>query len=504
MPYFYEEGEFTTSDPNVIVHSIPVNTAVSDVYIRKADGTPVRFSGRQRYFFHPKFQFDTGITTYGELWEVLKPIFIRGRAAGDYDLPDDFISTFCVAFFGGTSHNRPTDSAVTSLEMYPFPRSQSRVRLRTSSSKWRLYPTTEEFWNGLSDDWVQKIESQVRFLNEPLLRYLPLEASSNSNPSSGSQFMLCPDVDPTASPIKHYDLYSFDFNIGGWHVTPRIVDPFHDEQWGVLKNYTFKMNPTSYKFFRHTEKEQPNRLMFGLELEMSTRIKPFELNYIVKEMEPKQEPFFCFKSDSSVGGEYRERYEIVTVPCSPKYLKENFRILFSKLELLVDNQSRPLSYYFDLSPTLSNGIHIHVSKDAFEGDTHKHRFSSLFNLYNKDAMEFLSKVSSRSEYWNNRFCFISPKYKGYTTAFRLKNLSAHSEDRHSVCHSLNTETVEVRLFQGIVNLKHIHACIEFTEAMFNFSQFCSYKVFSQAFVKEFTNWLFQQQGYRNIKERTKR
>lgn len=287
-----------------------------------------------------------------------------------------------------------------------------------------------------------------------------------------------------------------DYIVTDNHVSSESVP--NDSKWGKVMNYSFKMNPTEYNFFRRTERDVLDCPMFGFELEISSKISEKEINYIVQHVEPKQEPFFIFKQDSSISGQYSYMLELVTVPCSYRYLKKAWKIFFTKLERLCQNKGLSLSDVVDCSAGLSNGIHIHVAKDSFYSDLHQRKFLTIFNQWDSRAVSFLTKISGRpTKYTENRFCPVDSAYNGYTLARRLRNRGTSSR---SVCHSGNTATVEVRLFQGIFNLDHITRCLEFTEAMREYSDVCPFSSISRTFTEHFTEFVTKSSGFRNLKE----
>lgn len=270
--------------------------------------------------------------------------------------------------------------------------------------------------------------------------------------------------------------------------------------WFEHRNYSFRP-----EFVFNSLPKERHSLFFGLELEVSTRLSTKEMQKIVTEVEPKQEPFFYFKQDSSISGQYSNKIEIVTMPCTPSYLKKNFKIFFKKLEDLCAAKGVSLGDVFDMSQQLSNGIHIHVANEAFvqssyRDNRHKNKFLTAFNQWDKTFQDFLMKVTKRpTSIKDSTYCHVHPGMDGYTLARRLARGTNGSHDRHSSCHETGN-TVEVRVFYGLPDIKHILSCIEFTQAMFHFTQYAPISSFGASFATVFTNWLSKQPGYRSIKE----
>ena len=266
-------------------------------------------------------------------------------------------------------------------------------------------------------------------------------------------------------------------------------------KWNKLRNYTFKMDSDEFNFFRHLKGECKSSVMFGMELEVSTALDIRELQAIVTEVRPKQEPFFIFKQDSSISGRYSNKVELVTVPCTPKYLKKAWKLFFEKVERLCEERGLELKDVFDVSPTLTNGIHIHVSKDTFLDKLHKRKFVAAWNSTSSSSVvRMLSVVSGRSDYMNNAYC--RPSYR-YETP-RVARLLLTDTDGRATCHEL-PRTIEVRLFQGIVDIKHILRCIETTEAMYYMSSVMPISKF-HSYPDLFAEFVTKHPGYTNIKE----
>jgi len=262
------------------------------------------------------------------------------------------------------------------------------------------------------------------------------------------------------------------------------------------------MDPTEFNFFRKMSKESSQVPFYGMELEVSTDVTTEELYRIVTEVEPKQEPFFISKDDSSIKGNKVHKYELVTVPCSRKYLRDAWKKLFGKLEVLCKAKGKELGDYFDVRTDLTNGIHIHVSKDKFYGDFHRRKFLTAFQQWDSRNVEFMTKVSGRpqAKFSDYRYCPLDERYVGRTLARRLKKGAMRDEGSRSVCHGNNSATIEVRLYQGVVNLDHILRCLDHTDAIFEFTNQVSLKVFGRAFVPKFEEFILKGSKYQSIKK----
>lgn len=283
--------------------------------------------------------------------------------------------------------------------------------------------------------------------------------------------------------------------------------------WTDVMNYTFRMEPDKYKFFRSVNNEQ--NYFFGLELEVSTKLSAKEIQAIVTEVEPKQEPFFIFKQDSTLSGKYNNYVEIVTVPCSPRYLRKNFKIFFQKLNKLCKEKNMSISDVFDTSRDLNNGIHIHVSRDDFCFKHHVNRYLAAWNQWDDQVMKLFQEVSQRpGKYSESRWCkqsqnFLKTKPKSKFKLAKFKRASAQksiatrlkgvrAEDRYCIINQENSATLETRIFQGIFDLSHIMQCISFNEAMLDFTAVASYSQFDDKFVESFHKFIEGKVKYKSI------
>lgn len=267
--------------------------------------------------------------------------------------------------------------------------------------------------------------------------------------------------------------------------------------WEKHYNYTFKMAPEDFNFFRSVKNE--SNTMFGMELEVCTKLTTVEIQKIVTKVEPKQEPFFIFKQDSSITGKYPNLLELVTVPCTPRYLRKNWKIFFQKLEKLCREQNMQIDDVFDTSKNLNNGLHIHVSNESFNDKPHYKKFLTAWNQWNRSVVNLFNTVADRpTDYTKVRYCKVNHEYDGKILARRLKGLT--QSDRMTVAHSLSGKTIEVRVYQGIFDIKHIMRCISFTEAMFEFCSIMGYSDFDKKFVKSMSDFVRSERKYASLYE----
>lgn len=267
-----------------------------------------------------------------------------------------------------------------------------------------------------------------------------------------------------------------------------------------VMNYTFSPELV----FLSAPKER-TEMYVGMELEVSTKLSAYELQHIVTQVHPQQEVFFYMKSDTSITGRYHHRYEIVTRPITPRRLRKELRILFTKLGKLCDAKGYDLKDVFDTATDLSNGIHFHVNKRAFVQNTstdkkHMRRFLAAFNQWDRGFQQWIQRITKRPVPLDrSEYCYVHPGLDGYTIARRLRRGPA-GRDRHAACHDAGN-TIEVRVWQGIVDLHHILACLELTVAMFEFTVYVPRTSYgTRRFIQSFNDYVLKARGFRYAKE----
>lgn len=343
------------------------------------------------------------------------------------------------------------------------------------------------------------------------LRTKSLSFSLRSRAPSGFQLVQLdePEGGVIEASVTDYRIGTIVLRPAAQQETPTPTD----EKWTNVWNYTFRMDKDEFNWFRSVSGE--NNVFFGMELELNTKLKPTEIQYIVSEVEPKQEPFFIFKQDSSITGKYSQMVELVTVPCTPRYLRKNLKIFFQKVQKLAEAKGKTIGDFFDTSRGLNNGLHVHVSKDSFISRSHYNKFLTAWNQWEDGVVNLLNEASARPTlYKDNYYCTISHEYiqtksKGKTTltkferrhaqrslAKRLRGIPVSS--RTSVAHDSNPHTIEVRVFQGIFDLTHVMQSISFTEAMFEYCAEVGYSGFDKYFVPTFSKFVTKQRKFASL------
>lgn len=214
----------------------------------------------------------------------------------------------------------------------------------------------------------------------------------------------------------------------------------------------------------------------GVELELTT-------DYCINDLiDACKEPFFIAKQDSSITGQKLNKMELVTVPGSFKYLKKQYAHWFNNL-----NYSK-----FDCTTETSNGMHVHVDRQAFDDDYHIRNFCWFIN--NPANTPFIVAMSDRGSLQAMQtYTPFFPFPHGYTRTQAFKT-----------CHRLigrqrgatnlkggwdHAKTIEVRIFRGIVSYAAIIKNLEFVESLYHFTQ--SLRSYRNMSLESYFKWLME-------------
>jgi len=231
---------------------------------------------------------------------------------------------------------------------------------------------------------------------------------------------------------------------------------------GIIHQYGFnKQGNRGATFQFHGIEVNRNKLFMGFELEM-------ELNHItgttyreavglVKKLEKDN---ICYlKDDSSING---KGFELVTHP----HTLEAYQVandLWNYIELLRTD------YHARSWDTDSCGLHVHVSRLAFDSGAHTHRFISL--IY-KNPREMMKLAGRKTEFAS--FSDVWKPDEWGVPQFNVTHKLHSSEwsERHSAVNTTNPNTLELRFFRGNMKREGImcalelcHASVEYTRVM---------------------------------------
>lgn len=227
-----------------------------------------------------------------------------------------------------------------------------------------------------------------------------------------------------------------------------------------ILNYTFNVAGQLPSFVEKGARS------YGVELELSSKYPPAVLSYILTKVEPKQEQFFLFKSDVSVhtSSEYPFAIELVTSPCSRRFLQKNFFLFFDKVKKVLGDDA------FAIDKGESNGIHIHVAKEHF---TSRHTKKFLF-FWNTLPVQSLKDLVGREP---THYCRQDNPTYGARKISRVLNKDYLER---SAAHERKTFTLEVRVFAGIPTYKHLKKCLSLVENSCDYTKAMPYSLMKAA------------------------
>lgn len=230
-------------------------------------------------------------------------------------------------------------------------------------------------------------------------------------------------------------------------------DYSHDEDDDVriVHDYSYRPDPV----FRSSEGED-TRLYFGIEVETEARGEDWGIRRTAAEYAGlilESERLAYLKSDGSLSC----GFELVTHPMSHSYFMNNAGTLWDTIHSLKTN------YNMMAWGTKTCGLHIHISRNGFNGGSHQHRFLQLV-YNNKDFYEIMAGRSS--SHWA-KFDDIYD-HDGKKT-FRHK-LNREGSDRYAAVNTNNRNTLEMRIFRGSLNTGYIKACIDLAHASVEFTR----------------------------------
>lgn len=211
------------------------------------------------------------------------------------------------------------------------------------------------------------------------------------------------------------------------------IKPYGYKPIPQFKTTNRKQNSENYLF-------NNDKTFFGFELECVTDNR----NAIMPVAEMVQNELkknVYLKHDGSLEG---KGFEIVSEPMSFNYLQQELSYEF--LNILKQNNFMS----WDAKKIgISCGIHVHVSKAGFNGNSHIYKFTQLI-LENKN--EWVKMAGRNSKQWSSYEKNLTPildvlHKKTYQPRYVAVNLS-------------NEHTIEVRLFRGSLNETRFKSAIE--------------------------------------------
>jgi len=237
------------------------------------------------------------------------------------------------------------------------------------------------------------------------------------------------------------------------------ADKLSPEFKKISRQLNYTANPMEFikNSYRKLECEKYDEVPFyGVELEVSTSLT------VPKLVTAFGVPFAICKSDSSISGAFRMGQEIVTIPASLKYHRERWTQFFDTVNIS----------QIDTSVNTTNGMHVHIGRQHFDGASHLMRFTYWFsNTHNR---WFVMEVSDRN-ISNLNYCNFPNIIDLKTSGKKFLDSTRLSNGKMYAVNLTKTATVEVRIFKGVANYAAVMKNLELVDAVFHYTHDCSIK-----------------------------
>jgi len=231
---------------------------------------------------------------------------------------------------------------------------------------------------------------------------------------------------------------------------------------GVLRYDVDVMDYLDKQKLEYEPKITRKTKLFGLEIEMEARSScPSDFPEQIDELFNGQ---YCkFKGDGSLGN----GFEMVTAPCTLAYHRKQIDKLFD-WDNWTDNDKNT---YVKAWNTDTCGIHVHINRASFTGS----QIGKILQIVNEDMnRNFIEAVAGR-------------KANDYAK-FKQKSIAEGSQRDYSKYEAVNTahsQSIELRIFRGNVTKNGILRVLEFSSALADYVQQCSFKALHY---RDFLKW----------------
>ena len=214
-----------------------------------------------------------------------------------------------------------------------------------------------------------------------------------------------------------------------------------------LLNYGYKPYPIFHDIDATDVPPRPGVVYMGVELEMESR--DHAVNDCVDLIDRRLGGFVYCKEDGSLS----HGLEMVTHPFTLEYA--HTPNLWSVLDELRRMGCRSWN-------TTTCGMHIHVSRTAFDGSAHLYRFTQLVLKNEPACVSFAGRKNDTYASFRD----------GYQPGFIAKVIKGRAHGSRGAVNLQNGATVEVRMFRGslrinrlLANLEFVHAAVEYTREL---------------------------------------
>lgn len=236
-----------------------------------------------------------------------------------------------------------------------------------------------------------------------------------------------------------------------------------DISTGLVCSYSYK--PLPY-FNYNSSTGGGGGVIFGFENEINYKSEDYD-SALKSVYQGFDSNVLYLKSDGSISG---AGFEVVSHPMTLDF--------FDSLDL---------SPLYSVSPKdrdTSCGLHVHVSRSSFSGQSHLYKLTEFINS-NKTLIK---KIAGRE------FCNYAMKIETKVTGV-IKGTGGR--ERYHAVNLTNKNTVEIRIFKSARNELQLRSRIEFVNALVEFTRNVG---FQSNTADGFKKWLKSSIGYRNLKK----
>jgi hypothetical protein len=186
--------------------------------------------------------------------------------------------------------------------------------------------------------------------------------------------------------------------------------------------------------------QMQGEMYFGVELEVAIN-KEYSTRKVADETQAAiGDKFAVLKYDGSVNKGGVRGFEIVSAPATVPFHMKAWKNFFEFAEA---------TQYFQKTHT-NCGMHVHMSRTALDNAMIRRMVHLIYSQHNQP---FIRGIAQRA---SNNYCKYTP------------DGANHTDDHYTALNRSKRQTVELRIFQGIVDYEVFGKNIEFCKAMYDF------------------------------------
>lgn len=242
--------------------------------------------------------------------------------------------------------------------------------------------------------------------------------------------------------------------------------------------YSYSTKVTKYYEPKHLPEQSLKRpiLYLGVELEVRSATDPRKSSVCTSPIQVREnllpKSFALCKYDASTGP---GGFEICTIPATFEVHKTSWDTFFTKAPGIINCVTRS-------GTQASLGMHVHVSKNCFSR-IQQGKFLVFYN--SPENKDFLDKIAGRKEV---KWCRKHPETTIIDPLKTISEARARSNQRYSAVNTLNTDTLEVRIFKSTLSKNIFMMRLEFVQAS---CEYCFETTLNSLSYKKFIKWLFK-------------